>query len=285
MTYLINASGGAGSTLAGIRCMDRFGKDACDWVFADTKSEHPDLYNLLDAVEQKYGIGIKRLSDGRDVWDVFFQSRCIKVRNGGCKAAVELKHKPLDAYRDAHYTPDTCVVVVGMSWMEPERIARIERRQAPFKCLFPLTWDKRLSKCEEIAELEALGLPTPSLYTRGHQHNNCAGACVLAGHAQWVGLLQDDPERFHRYAQKEAEWRKATDNDGTNGRDFSILHDRREGGPRRSMTLLELQARYDAGESFREWRSTCNCMGYEQQSLFDEDTADSFAISDTEDHP
>lgn len=271
MKYLVNLSGGSGSTIALARCIERFGLENVDAVFADTNSEHPSLYKLLDATEFVFGVHINRLNDGRDVWDVFFEHRCLRTRKG-CKAAAELKHAQLDRYRSEHYTPENCTVVMGMDWMEPERMARAVEAVAPYPIIFPLTWPKQLSKCEEIAELVRLGLPVPTLYALGHKHNNCAGACVLAGHSQWIGLLQDDPERFERYAQKEAEWRKATDNDGANGKDFSILVDRRGGGRRRSLTLYELKARHLAGESFREWRSTCNCMGF--ASADDTDDAD-----------
>jgi hypothetical protein len=255
MRYLVNVSGGSGSAIAMARTIERFGRENVDAVFADTRSEHPSLYRLLDDMERVFGVPIKRLTDGRDVWDVFFQTRVFKVGLGGCKAAVELKHKPLDAYRDANYTTDNCTLVAGMDWMEPERMERMSARVAPWTVIYPLTWPKHLTKCEEVEELGRLGLSTPELYQRGHRHNNCAGACILAGHAQWVGLLQDDPERFEHYAAQEARWQAET------GKDFSILNDRRGGGARRSLTLYELKARHLAGESFREWRSTCNCMG------------------------
>ncbi len=265
MKYLVNISGGSGSTVALARCIERYGRDNVFAVFADTNSEHPTLYSLLDEIETVLKVPIVRLNDGRDVWDVFFASRCIKVKSGGCKAAVELKHKPLDKYRDDNFKPADCTLVLGMDWMEPDRMARAVRRLAPWNVEFPLCWPKRLSKCQEIAELTALGLTIPVLYTRGQLHNNCAGACVLAGQAQWIGLLQDDPVRFDHYATKEAEWRKATGND-TEEKHFSILRDRRGGGTA-DLPLTELKARYLAGEGFGEWRSICDCMGYAQQEV------------------
>lgn len=254
MKYLINTSGGSGSIVAGARCIERYGKDAVHWVFADTNSEHPSLYHLLDETERVLGVTIVRLNDGRNVWDVFNKERLMKTPNGGCKAAIELKHKQLDSYRDKHFDPADTTLVLGMDWMEPERMERARARMPGWQIEFPLTWPKRLSKAEEVCELGRLGLPTPDLYLRGHRHNNCAGACVLAGTSQWAGLLEDDPERFMRYAAQEAAWREAI------GQDYSICKDRR-GGTTKSMTLLALKERVEAGEKFREWRSTCNCMG------------------------
>ncbi len=176
MKYLVNVSGGSGSTVALARCIERYGKENVDAVFADTNSEHATLYELLDAMETVFGLPITRLNDGRNVWDVFHQARLMKTPNGGCKAAIELKHKPLDRYRDERYTPENCTIVMGMDWMEPERQARAVKRMDPWRVEFPLTWPKRLSKGEELRELTRLGLPTPDLYKRGHEHNNCAGA-------------------------------------------------------------------------------------------------------------
>ncbi len=279
MIYLVQCSGGSGSTVAGVRAMERFGRENVHWVFADTRAEHPSLYALLDEMERVLGIEIVRLSDGRDVWDVWMQSKMFTNPHGGCKAAEALKMKPLDRYRDENFTPDTCTIVVGMDATEPERMARLTKRLAPWPVIYPLTWSPMLGKCDEVAELERLGLSVPELYQRGHRHNNCAGACVLAGSSQWAGLLQDDPERFYRYAQREQEWRATT------GKDFSILRDRRylKAGEKdqmlasfgvewdsatqtarsfvtQNLTLMQLAERALGGERFREWRSTCGCM-------------------------
>jgi hypothetical protein len=252
--YLVNVSGGSGSAVALARTLARYGKENTHAVFADTKAEHPSCYALLDDMERVFGITIVRLSEGSDVWDIFFKSRSFKTPNGACKASVELKIKPLERYRDANFYPDNCTMVIGMDWMEPERQERMIARAKPYRVEFPLTWEPRLAKCDEVAELERLGLTIPEPYKRGHKHNNCAGACILAGQGQWAGLLADDPERFEYYAAQEKEWRAET------GKDYTILKDRR-GGVLKTLTLYELAERVKAGEEFREWRSTCNCMG------------------------
>ncbi len=129
MKYLVNVSGGSGSAVALHRAIEAFGKDNVEAVFADTNSEHPSLYTLLDDMERVFGLPIVRLNDGRDVWDVFFEHRRFKTK-GACKAAEELKHRQLDRYRAERYTPADCTLVIGMDWMEPERMWRmIERAQ------------------------------------------------------------------------------------------------------------------------------------------------------------
>lgn len=248
MIHLVNYSGGSGSTIALGRVVERYGKDNVRAVFADTNDEHDSLYELMDATEKRFGVPIVKLNNGKSVWDVFFENRLIKAPpKGACKAAIELKHKQLDAYRAEHFDPKNTTVALGLSWSEPKRIARTTESFAGWQVEFPLLWPKQLSKDEEISELVRLGLPVPELYRRGHKHNNCGGACILAGISEWAGLLVDDPERFLRYAERERAWREMT------GSDFSILKDRR-GGVTRSMTLFDLKQRLDAGATFRAWR-------------------------------
>lgn len=255
MLYLVNYSGGSGSTVAMARAVERYGKQQVRAVFADTNSEHPSLYRLLEATEQRLGVPIVRLDNGgRDVWDVFDQQRMIKVPRGGCKASTVLKHEQLDRYRAANFDPATTRVILGLDWSEPKRRERAVASLAGWTLEFPLCWPKQLTKDEELQELVRLGLPIPDLYRRGHGHNNCGGACILGGISHWVGLLQDDPERFLRYAERERAWRATT------GSDFSILKDRR-GGKTRSLTLFDLKTRVDAGEVFRPWREAYSVCG------------------------
>jgi 3'-phosphoadenosine 5'-phosphosulfate sulfotransferase (PAPS reductase)/FAD synthetase len=67
----VNVSGGHGSALAWHRCIEWFGRDRVVPVFADTNSEHADLYRFLDDCEKQFGQQLTRLNDGRNIWDVF----------------------------------------------------------------------------------------------------------------------------------------------------------------------------------------------------------------------
>ena len=89
-------------------------------------------------------------------------------------------------------------------------------------------------------------------YNLGYTHDNCKGGCVLAGQAQWAGLLNDDPEHFEYCEQREQVFYDRTG--------FTVLKDRR-GKVTKSYPLSKLRAEIAAGRKFKDtWRSTCGCM-------------------------
>ena len=268
MKIVVNVSGGAGSALALIRCVEAHGKAAVDAVFADTLSETDDTYTFLDALEEVAGVPITRLSNGKDIWDVFMHHKMMRVMNAGgaCKASVELKQLPLAKYVKDRYTPEEAVIATGLDWMEPERQERLKARLEPYTCLFPLNDAPRLGRCELNAELQDRGLTLPGVYALGWPHNNCGKyGCILAGQKQWAGLLNDYPEAFKRSEKREEEFIEKV------GEKFTVLRDRR-GGTVKPYPLKVLREEVESGRSLGEaWRSMCNCMGTadEQMNLFD----------------
>lgn len=255
---VVNVSGGNGSAIALMRCIERFGAENVDAVFADTRSEHPDLYRFLDDLERVAGVTIARLSDGRDIWRVFDGASYIKAGNGACKASVELKAVALARYVADRYAHDECQIATGLNWMEPERQERLSKRLAPYPVIYPLNWEPRLGRCAEIAHLESIGLKPCAMYDLGYPHNNCHGACVLAGIGQWIGVMRDFPSVFARAEAWEAQFTARTG--------FTILRDRR-GGDTRPYPLSELRADVAAGRADDDgFREACNCMALERDN-------------------
>lgn len=91
----------------------------------------------------------------------------------------------------------------------------------------------------------------------GFEHNNCAGACVKAGQAQWRLLLEKNPELYRSWEDHEQGMRKMLQ------ADIAILRDRR-GGQTRPLTLLELRTResYDKDD----WGG-CGCFSDAEEVL------------------
>lgn len=247
----VNVSGGAGSAIAWKRCLEWYGKDRVEPVFADTKAEDPDLYRFLDDLENVFDQKITRLEDGRDLWQVFFDYRMIKVAHAGgaCKASIELKHKPLHR----HFKESGCnAIAVGVEGTEPERMKAFRDKLGCV--LFPLACRPILSECDIKEEVKELGVQLPSLYDDGYAHNNCAGFCVLAGLGQWAANAKRDPEKFEVFASKEQEFMKLT------GSTFTILKDQR-GEEATPYSLREMQADIEDGREFpQDWKSQCACM-------------------------
>jgi hypothetical protein len=109
-------------------------------------------------------------------------------------------------------------------------------------------------------DLRGRGIEPPALYLDGYPHNNCGGACILAGIKQWAGLLHDNPTLYRESEEKEqlflAELRRR-------GRtEITILKDRR-GGEVNNLSLRQLREEIEAGRQVSDsWRqTTCNCMG------------------------
>jgi hypothetical protein len=274
MKYVVSVSGGVGSALALHRTIQKYGKDNTVALFADTGSEAPDLYLFLDKIEAAWGVPIVRLNDhGGDIWDLFHAKNLIKTPKGGaCMASIELKIKPSAKYILEHFKPDEATIVTGLSWMEgPEhshsgksdRQTRYAKRWHPYQMECILNDAPRLSRCEELAEIERLGITLPDAYMRGYEHNNCGGTCILAGLKQWAGVYQDYPERYLYAESRETPFYEK--------HGFAVLRDQ-SGGEVKPITLKEFRSRLDAGHTYPDsWRSTCNCMGLEgeQQNIFD----------------
>lgn len=268
MKYVVSVSGGAGSTLAAHRCVQRHGAENTVLVFADTNCEDPTLYAALEHMRESALPECDFVwldNDGRTIWDVFNSEGIIKV-NGGCKASLELKRKPLDAFVGEHWQPGQCVLVSGLDWQEPERIERFNRAMAPYETWHPMADDPVLSYCRQIDEMKRLGYPQQELYDRGYPHNNCGGGCVLAGQAQWAGLLKDNPALYGHHEQQEVAFNLRQTAKGHEP--FTILRDRRDGG-NRPMPLSEFRERVQSGDASHrnDFRSTCGCM---IPSLFEE---------------
>jgi len=245
----VNVSGGAASSVAWKRCLDAFGPDRVVPVFADTSTEHPDLYRFLDDCDKAFNQKVVRLKDGRNIWDVFDDFGVMKITSAGgaCKASIELKHKPLKTY----YEQSGCdAIAVGIEFLEGERIRDFLKRIP--HAIFPLCSRPLLSECEIVEEVRKWGVEPPQLYADNYTHNNCGGFCILAGLGQWAENRRRDRAGFDKAADRE---RAFTERTG-----FTVLKHQR-GGKVTPYTLDQLAEDQDSGREFpKDWKSQCNCM-------------------------
>lgn len=252
---LCRLSGGAGSAIATMRCVEWYGQDRVSIVAADTMSESDANYALVDAVEKESGLPVERLCQNKDIWDVFdeFGVMRMALSGGACKASVELKQKPLDDYTSRRFSVDGVVIATGLSYEERmDRQPRFIAKLAPWTCFFPLNVRPRLSACQIVAELKRYNLPVSDAYEKGLDHDNCKGGCILQGARQWAGLLKDDPEHFAHCEQRERAFFERTG--------FAALRDRR-GGDVKPYPLFQLRADIENGRKIPDdWRSKCSCM-------------------------
>lgn len=258
MHYVVRVSGGAGSTVAAHRCVEKHGKENTTLVFADTNSEHPSLYRSIDYMQWVALRDVEFVwltNDGKNIWDVFNQYGYMKFGGTGCKASLELKKKPLDDFVASRWSPGEATAVTGLDFAESDRISRFDRviNDKGYATWHPLSEPQIMNSCQQVEQVNAWGYPEQTMYKHGYPHNNCGGACVLAGISQWVGLKADFPEKFEEAKQKELKFFEKTG--------YCILRDRR-GGTTKPMLLADLEKRIDSNDlsGLSEFRSTCSCM-------------------------
>lgn len=288
--HIVSVSGGGGSALAAERVVEKFGKSKVVFVFADTNTESDDLYELLKFMQAHHdGVEFVHLTNqGRNIWDVFDAQGIIRTPTGACKASIELKHKAIAHWIVDNYTPLECILYTGLDHTEslpgtrgePSRQERFQARWLPYRVEHPLNWTPRLSACQIRDAIRRLGYPAQSLYERGYPHNNCGGACILAGLGQWHGLYLDYPERFLYHETREEEF---NEKHRKNRKPFTVLRNQALQAVLQSdgeikmerhvepLSLGEFRRRIEENDqslNLRDFRSTCGCMHGVQGNLF-----------------
>lgn len=235
MRRVVMFSGGITSWAVARLVVERYGTAGVTLLFADTLVEEPIQVGILDDAAADVGVPVTRVADGRTPWEVFRDKRII----GNTKIAPcshLLKQKPCRDWLDANARPADTIVYVGIDWTETHRLPAIIAGHAPYPVEAPLAEPPYTDKETWFAIAAVRGLRAPSLYEKGFSHNNCGGACVRGGQAQWRRLLVEFPER---YAENEAQENALREH---LGKDVAVLRDRR-GGRTRPLTLTALRKR------------------------------------------
>lgn len=238
MRAVVMFSGGAASWAAAKRAVQQY--DQTTLLFTDTMTEDEDLYRFLDEAAADVGAELVRLADGRDIWQVFRDSRFLgNTRADPCSRILkrELARRWIEQHRD----PSDTVVVMGFDWTEVHRLDRSRRSWSPWQVVAPMTERPYRLRSEILADLEACGIEPPRLYRMGFEHNNCGGGCVKAGQGHFAKLYREFPARYAEWEAGEESVRAHLD------ADVSILRDR-AGGQTRPLTLRVLRQRLDAGQ-------------------------------------
>ena len=262
MKHLVNISGGMASAVSLFRVLERFGRENVFARFADVEQEDPDCYRFIEDVERVSGVKITRLSQGKDCWDVWLERLMLtKPGDRSCLASYHLKKLPLSEHAASEFDPLDTIIYVGYGKDEPDRAERLIESGKPWRFDFPLWWKPVLGRCDLADFLRGKGIEPPSMYSDGYPHANCRGACILAGVAQWAGVLRDDPDLFLYNEEKEQEFLAKLRAAGR--KEITILRDRR-GGKTKNLSLRQLREEIEAGERWPndDWRSSsCSCMG------------------------
>jgi hypothetical protein len=235
--HVVMWSGGITSWATARHVVAQHGAASTVLLFADTNAEDEDLYAWNEQASTQLGVPITRVADPdeRDPWQVFEDKRWLgNTRIAQC--SLELKLKPCRDWLTANTDPASTVLYVGIDWTEPHRIPGNRAGWEPWTVEYPLTEPPYYDKEQLRSEARDAGLIDPRLYRLGFAHNNCGGACVKGGQAQWARLLEVFPERYARIEAFEQRMRAKL------GKDVSILRDR-TGGDTKPLTLAALRER------------------------------------------
>lgn len=217
MIHISSYSGGGASWYTSELLAEQFGKENVINLFADTLIEDEDTYRFIDETTEKSEIKLVRVADGRDPWDVFRDVRWIgNSRVAQCSTL--LKQKMCKDWVKENYSPDECIVYVGIDWTEAHRMDDIREGWKPYRAEAVLTEPPYIDKDLIFDKMAEQGIRKPRLYEMGFSHNNCGGFCVRAGKGHFINLLQKMPERYLYHEAKEQETRDYLDN-----QDVSIL--------------------------------------------------------------
>jgi len=278
--YVVSVSGGAGSTLALERCISKHGVENTLAIFADTNTEHKDLYTLIEHIQKRHPklIFVHLKNDGQTIWDIFNKHGIIRTPTGACKASTELKARPLISWIKENCDLQNTVIVSGLEYTEPERRERFSKKWNPVECWHPLADEPILSNCQIRDAILDLGYPTQTLYERRYPHNNCGGGCVLAGQSQWAALLLEDPETFEYHLEREKDY---LDKNADKNK-HPILRSKAahvvmgvDGLPKmstdtRGIRLTEFKKMvYENKADLRDFKTACGCFMGDQLNFFD----------------
>ncbi len=252
MLHVVQFSGGIGSWATARRVAEQRGTDDLVLLFADTLAEDEDLYRFNVDVARDVGVPITVVADGRTPQQVGIDRKHIgNTRVANCSHL--LKQDVCRRWLEANADPASATLYVGIDWSETHRLPAIERLWAPWRVEAPMIEPPYIDKADMIAAASARGIAPPRLYEMGFAHNNCGGACVKAGQAQWALLLEKFPERYASWEQHEQRMRADL------GRDVAILRDRR-GGTTKALPLTVLRRRIQGDDYDKDDWGGCGCM-------------------------
>lgn len=235
MKHVVFYSGGAASWGAAMRVKERFGTDDLTLLFANTNTEDPDLYRFVRESVALVGGTFVELNDGRDIWQVFKDSRYLgNTRADPCSA--QLKREPSRRWVTANCRPGGTVLYLGYDWTEEHRLVRTRKSWEGWRVEAPMCEPPRVWKMQILEQLQTYGIKPPRLYDLGFPHNNCGGGCVKAGMAHFAHLLNTLPDVYRTWEENEQSIRDHL------GKDVAILRDR-SGGTVTPLTLKALRER------------------------------------------
>ncbi len=240
--HVVLYSGGLVSWRTAELVIEEHGPEEVVLLFTDTLIEDEDLYRFLNETSSAFGVEVTRLADGRDPWQVFFDSKFLgNTRVDPCSRV--LKRQLTRKWLKRECDPNETVVYIGFDMWEEHRYKRSLPRWKPWTIRSPMIDDKLYEDRTIIKQrLRSIwGIEPPRMYEEGFSHNNCGGFCIKAGQGHFAHLLKMRPELYAHHEKKEQEFREFI------GKDVAILRTQ-EDGATKPLTLKTLRERIEADD-------------------------------------
>lgn len=257
MHHVIMWSGGITSWAVARQVADLHSTESMTLLFADTLIEDEDLYRWNRDASADIGVDLTVVTDGRTPAQANADRKWLgSARLAHCSEI--LKQKPCREWLKANTDPSDSTVYVGIDWTELHRLPAIEAAYQPWTAVAPLTEPPYIDKRGWMAMARRRGLELPRMYELGYPHNNCGGACVKAGQAQWLRTLKVFPDRFAAAEKEEQAFR------AEHGKDVAYLTEVVK-GEKKPLPLVELRRRSEARDEsappldFGDWGG-CGCL-------------------------
>jgi len=233
MKHVVLYSGGLGSYFTAKRLIESgVVKSDIILLFTDTKIEDEDLYRFLEESTQKLGIPLTNYSDGRDIWQVFKDTRFLaNSLRDNCSRVLK---RGMSRKFIKQFKPDEVIIYLGFDWTEMHRFEKAQKAWLPYTIKSPLCETPYIDKEDMKKMIVGDGIELPRLYKMGFAHNNCGGGCVKAGIGHFAKLFDEFPERFALWEKQEQEIR------GYLGKDVTILR-RTKNGVKSRFSLKQLR--------------------------------------------
>lgn len=202
MKHIIQYSGGLCSFFTAKRVIEKYGKDNTLLLFCDTLIEDEDLYRFIDDSVNYFGCEFIRVADGRTPFQVYKDYNFLgNSRVAHCTKILKIKQAR--DYLEKNFSPEECVLYLGIDWTELHRQPAIIKNWQPYKVEFPMSENPLMDKEQMKSELAKIGIEEPNLYKLGFVHNNCGGFCCKAGQGHWKRVLETMPNKFAYYEEQE----------------------------------------------------------------------------------
>ncbi len=260
MKHIVSFSTGLSSALTVERVLTRYGKEATEVIFMDTKMEDEDNYRFMEDCRRRWDVPITILREGRTPYEV---SRAQHVIPNQKLAPCTFRLK-IEVFVDylKKYSGQEITIHIGYDFTELHRIAATEKnyKAMGWSVDFPLLWKPYELRPYTQVVRQDWNIEPPRMYALGYTHANCGGKCVKQGQGDWIRTLINFPER---YAEAEA-WEQEM-RDHPKRKNYAILRDQ-SGRIVTPLTLLELRERYEASAGQMDlfaldYRSACVVCG------------------------